>query len=238
MSSDTSADPVLPHTAYPCTLARVAVPDCTVSYMYSAIFPATASLSTCRYTADCPTAVLTPSELTTFPISMGFIITPRLAMVPAIMAMCSGVTSTCPCPMPAHTNSDMPPTSFGNDELYTTKSPNLKFSLNPNASAVARSRSSPSWYASLPKVTLQLFLNAVLRSTSPWAFPPAHTTRPPWYSHTPAQVKGWAITFGSAVTADASVTILNTDPGVYSPCRHRFRNAVSSTWASERDMMS
>ena len=97
--------------------ARVAVPLSTVSYMYSAILLATDSLTTCRYGVGAPEVVAAPRELVILSISQGFIITPPLAIVPEIMAMCSGVTSTSPWPMPAHTRPFMLFTSVGNAEL-------------------------------------------------------------------------------------------------------------------------
>ena len=49
--------------------------------------------------------------------SQGFIIMPPLATLPAIIAMCSGVTSTSPWPMPAQTRTFMLFTSVGKAEL-------------------------------------------------------------------------------------------------------------------------
>ena len=47
----------------------------------------------------------------------------------------------------------------------------------------------------------------------------------------PEQVNVWFTTSGSCSSAAASVTILNTEPGVYRPCRQRFRYAVSSAFS-------
>ena len=46
---------------------------------------------------------------------------------------------------------------------------------------------------------------------------------PPSYAHSPEQTNVWPSTFGSCSSAAASVTILNTEPGVYNPCRQRLR---------------
>ena len=60
LSSLVSAEPVLPQTGTPSIRALVAVPDCTVSYMYPAMVPATSGVIICRQACAEPTCSVAP----------------------------------------------------------------------------------------------------------------------------------------------------------------------------------
>lgn len=69
--------------------------------MYRATVSAVSASVHCRNTAGSSVFTTAPAGLYTLEINFGSIIAPPLAIAPAIMAMCSGVTCVVPCPKPA-----------------------------------------------------------------------------------------------------------------------------------------
>ena len=70
---------------------------------------------------------------------------------------------------------------------------------------------------------LQLFMKACLSDISPCTVPPAQVTGTLSNSLEPSQEYSTLLTPVLFSSAEASVTILNTEPGAYWPCRQRFK---------------